>query len=146
VRLHAHPPISQHTHTHTHTQQWTDDGTYGGLTLAERTEILYQAQTAYFVALVMCQCWNLLGVARTRRVSIFTHPWNKQTLWGASAELVIVLLIVFIPFINSVFLTRPLPFVFFAFPFLFGIGLMLVMEGLKVLRGRFVGVERVLGW
>lgn len=23
------------------------------------------------------QIWNLMGVARTRRVSVFRHPWNR---------------------------------------------------------------------
>lgn len=69
-----------------------------------------------------------------------------MTLLGASAEVVIVLLICFIPVVNSVFLTRPLPFVFFAAPFLFGVALMLLMEALKAVRRRSPVVEWVLGW
>lgn len=69
-----------------------------------------------------------------------------MTLLGAAAEVVIALLIAFLPFINGVFLTRPLPLIFFAAPFLFGLALMLLMEGIKALRRRSPLVDRVLGW
>jgi hypothetical protein len=36
-------------------QAWNEDEGYAGLSLDQRNEILFQAQTAYFVALVMVQ-------------------------------------------------------------------------------------------
>jgi hypothetical protein len=98
------------------------------------------------VASSLLQIWNLVGVARTRRISVFNHPWNKYTLFGAAAEIVISVLMTFLPFINDIFYTRPLPFVFFVYPFLFGAALMLIMEVLKALRRRFHWAEVILGW
>jgi hypothetical protein len=45
----------------------------------------------------MAQISNLLGVARTRRLSVFKQPWNRHTLMGALGEMTITLLIVYIP-------------------------------------------------
>jgi len=63
-----------------------------------------------------------------------------------SAEVIVVLLIVFVPVVNGVFLTRPLPFLFFFYPFLFGVGMMFLMEAQKALRARSPLLEQLLGW
>ena len=94
----------------------------------------------------MVQIWNLVGIARTRRTSVFRHPWNRSTLLGACNEVIIVLFMVFVPWINDIFQTTSLPFTFFAYPFLFGLALMGVMECLKAIRAKVPLIERALGW
>ena len=42
---------------------------------------------------------------------------------GAMAEVLVVVVMIYVPFINAIFYTEPLPFVYFAWPFLAGIGL-----------------------
>jgi hypothetical protein len=59
---------------------------------------------------VMVQIWNLMGVARTRRRSLLQQPWNGRVVTGALAEVLVVIVMIFVPWINDIFNTRPLPF------------------------------------
>lgn len=75
-------------------------------------EIQYQAQSVYFVTLVLMQWGNLLAT-RTRRLSIFQQPplgpkttRNLYIFMAMGFTISILILIVFIPFFQNVFHTR----------------------------------------
>jgi sodium/potassium-transporting ATPase subunit alpha len=74
---------------------------------------LYQAQSTYFVTLVLMQWANLL-MTRTRRLSIIQQPpigprttRNLYIFMAMGFTISILVLFVFIPFFNNVFQTHP---------------------------------------
>ncbi|KAG2500240.1 hypothetical protein HYH03_001818 [Edaphochlamys debaryana] len=71
--------------------------------------ILAQAQTAYFVAVVMNKIIAAL-ISKTRRLSLFTQGVrnNRFMLFGFGFEAVLVVLISYVPPLNTVFSTGPL--------------------------------------
>eukprot|EP00004_Rigifila_ramosa_P028075 TRINITY_DN940_c0_g1_i4.p1 TRINITY_DN940_c0_g1~~TRINITY_DN940_c0_g1_i4.p1 ORF type:complete len:1037 (+),score=262.23 TRINITY_DN940_c0_g1_i4:38-3112(+) len=84
----------------------------GGLGFKERLAALEQAQTAYFVAIVICQLASLLS-SKTTKMSLAEHGLRKnmRLLYGIIAGLVLVVLVVYVPALNMVFSTQPLPLV-----------------------------------
>jgi sodium/potassium-transporting ATPase subunit alpha len=82
---------------------WASDSFVGGrYTVAEQLDILYEAQTGYFVSLVMTQLWNLMAV-RTRLASVFRHPFRWGVLKYIFGEILIVLVVVYVPVFASAF-------------------------------------------
>ncbi|KAI5800828.1 hypothetical protein FPQ18DRAFT_253093 [Pyronema domesticum] len=105
---------------------------------AERyAQILNEASSVYFVTLVVTQWFNLMSV-RTRRLSIFQHPplFNSQTR-NAYLFLAIILALVFaifflyLPRIQQVLGTTPVPVEHWFLPMAFGMGWLLLDEGRK---------------
>ncbi|KAJ1926956.1 hypothetical protein IWQ60_003356 [Tieghemiomyces parasiticus] len=132
---------------------------YKGYTLDELNEHWYTAQTIYFISLVMCQCFGNLLSLRTRYLSIFQHfpfplPWprrhrndclevaqteeaagpppgrNLVILVGWACSISLAIFIIYVPFVNNVFNTRPIPVQFFFIPIAYALG----MLGLDELR------------
>mmetsp|Transcript_18105 Transcript_18105/g.45586 ORF Transcript_18105/g.45586 Transcript_18105/m.45586 type:complete len:1179 (-) Transcript_18105:1049-4585(-) len=70
---------------------------------------LQSAQTAYFVTAVWCKIMNVL-VTKTRKLSIFQHGIrnNRFLLVAVVFECCLVVLLVYVPFLNVVFNTQPL--------------------------------------
>jgi sodium/potassium-transporting ATPase subunit alpha len=99
-------------------------------------EIYYTGTTVTFISLVYLQIFGNLLSTRTSFKSFFTQaPWRKPTrnLWCFAAELVsicIMLFIIFVPFFNSYFNTRPVPVQFYFIP----LGFCLVIFGADELR------------
>ncbi|KAL0239284.1 hypothetical protein PCE1_004972 [Barthelona sp. PCE] len=100
-----------------------DIASWNGFNYDARQEILLEAQTACFIAIIIVQYADL-AICKTQRLSIFQHGWNNrtstlgilfETLWGLSMS--------YVPIFNTVFLTRPLKGVFFlpAIPWAFAI-------------------------
>jgi len=69
---------------------------------------LRYAQTAYFISIIVVQ-WADLLIAKTRKLSIFEQGMrNKFMNFGLVFETVLGLLLVYLPFLNVAFGTRPL--------------------------------------
>ena len=74
------------------------------------TDPLYRtAITAFFASIVICQVSDVI-ICRTRRQSLFTVGvlGNKLVLLGIGAELTLLALISYVPFLNTFFGTAPL--------------------------------------
>ncbi|WP_201770308.1 cation-translocating P-type ATPase [Methanococcoides methylutens] len=85
------------------------------------TELLYrQAIMAFFAAVIICQVANLL-VSRTRVESALSRNLftNKMILLAIVSELLILSMIMFYPFANTIFGTAPVPveYLLLALPF-----------------------------
>ncbi|KAI0842402.1 calcium ATPase [Hypoxylon sp. FL0890] len=100
---------------------------------------LDKASSIYFVNLVVMQWFNLLAV-RTRRWSLFQHPpaFNKRTqnlyLFPAIAfALSMAILWLYIPQLQSILGTSPVPVEHWFLPFAFGLFILLFDEGRKCL-------------
>jgi magnesium-transporting ATPase (P-type) len=72
----------------------------------EQVNIYYQAQSAWYITLIMCQFWHI-WVCKTRQVSIFEHGFfsNLATVWGVSISIPVMVLIVYAPFLQGIFST-----------------------------------------
>ena len=73
-------------------------------------DILYMAQAAYFVAVVVQQCFNLISM-RTRSVSVFSHPpfSNHVIFYGWIYSLALAAAFLYIPGLNSSLFFNPFP-------------------------------------
>ncbi|KAI6086775.1 Na,H/K antiporter P-type ATPase [Hypoxylon rubiginosum] len=114
---------------------------------------LNEASSIYFVNLVVMQWFNLLGV-RTRRWSIFQHPpaFNKQTqnlylLPAVIFAVCMAILWLYIPQLQPVLGTSPVPVEHWFLPFAFGMFILLFDEGRKFLVRRYPnGAVAKLAW
>ena len=102
--------------------------------------LVYVGQTVSFVSLVMIQTFGNVFITRTHILSIVqSNPLLKRhrNLWIFVAQLVTVIfmiLIVFVPFINSIFNTRQIPVEFYFIP----LGFCAVFITLDELRKMFI--------
>ena len=102
------------------------------------TEIYYTGQTVTFVTIVYLQIFGNFLCTRTNFKSFFVQtPWKKasRNLWIVVAQATSVsmmLVIVFVPFFNSFFNTRPVPVEFFFLPLVFS-GVMFMADELRKL-------------
>jgi potassium/sodium efflux P-type ATPase len=76
---------------------------------ATQTAIYHQATTVTLVAIVACQIGNVFA-CRSERTSIFRLGFfSNPSIWlGIAAELVLILAIIYIPFLQKIFGTAPL--------------------------------------
>lgn len=90
-----------------------DGATYDAAT---QMRVLAQAQTAYFLTLVICQVFNLIA-CKTRLMSVFKHGMKN---WVVNAAIVISLsicvLLIYVPHVGVVFGTSPLDAIYWAIP------------------------------
>ncbi len=99
---------------------WSDG--YKGYTIAQLNNFLYTGQTVTFVALVMVQTFGNVYMTRTARLSIFQSlPFLKKfrNLWqiGAQASsVVIMMLMIYVPFIQTIFFASPIPVEYYFLP------------------------------
>jgi sodium/potassium-transporting ATPase subunit alpha len=98
---------------------------------------LNEANSVYFVNLVVMQWFNLMAV-RTRRLSIFQHPplFNRQTqnwlLFPAIAfALCMAIFWLYIPAFQDVLSTSQVPVEYFFLPAAFGLGILFLDEARK---------------
>jgi len=80
------------------------------LTGQQQAEIFYQAQSAWYVTLIMGQFWHI-WTCKTRTESIFKHGIfrNPVTLYGVTISLAVMLVVVYAPFLQGIFTTWTLP-------------------------------------
>eukprot|EP00003_Mantamonas_plastica_P022918 TRINITY_DN3993_c0_g1_i1.p1 TRINITY_DN3993_c0_g1~~TRINITY_DN3993_c0_g1_i1.p1 ORF type:complete len:1091 (+),score=399.48 TRINITY_DN3993_c0_g1_i1:732-4004(+) len=82
-----------------------------GINSYSRDDFLKAAQTAYFVSIVVVQ-WADLMICKTRILSIFQQGMrNKNLNFGLFSETLLAAILCYVPFINQIFLTRPIDFV-----------------------------------
>lgn len=71
--------------------------------------IWQQAQAAWYVTLICNQFWHIWN-CKTRQVSLFQHgPFkNPVTLYGVSVAVAVMLIVVYVPFLQPIFDTAAL--------------------------------------
>jgi len=129
---------------------WTSG--FHGKSDTELCNILYHAQTIYFVTLVITQFGNL-HATRTRYLSWFQHnPFKKESrnlylFLAMFCSLSLALLIVYIPFFNSLFNTRPIAAQFWFIPIAFAIIVFTADELRKLFCRKFDGwFTKYIAW
>ena len=129
---------------------WADG--YKGLDQLRLQEIIQTGQTVTFVSLVIMQIFGNLLSTRTHIRSFFQSipflkPTRNMAIFGAQlTSITIMLVVVFVPFFNRVFGTRPIPLEFFMLPIVCCI-LIFSLDELRKLfvRKRFLFFHRI-GW
>lgn len=89
------------------------------ITRDDQDRLLREAQTAFFVSLVMTQLWNLVSV-RTRFQSSLRQSFDSRLLLHMLGELMIVLIICYLPFFNINLSTAQARWYHFAIPAILG--------------------------
>ncbi|KAF8072642.1 Atpalpha [Scenedesmus sp. PABB004] len=76
----------------------------------EQLEIYWAAQSAWYVTLISSQFWHI-WVCKTRTESIFSHGVfrNIVTVYGVSLSVVVMIVVVYVPFLQGIFTTWHLP-------------------------------------
>jgi sodium/potassium-transporting ATPase subunit alpha len=115
---------------------------------AQQIHILAQAQTAYFLTLVICQVFNLLS-CKTRLMSVFKHGMKN---WMVNSAIVISLsisvILIYIPGMSVVFGTAPLPPLYWAIPIPMAVCVLLWNELRKLICRTWPNgiVSKILAW
>jgi magnesium-transporting ATPase (P-type) len=80
------------------------------LSAAQQLEIYYAAQAAWYISLVCSQFWHI-WVCKTRSESIFKHGIfrNMVTVYGVLISCTVMVIIVYVPFLQGIFSTAFLP-------------------------------------
>lgn len=112
---------------------------YKHYTKFQLDEFVFTGQTIVFVCLVIVQAFGNVFTTRTNNKSLFARlPFLEKgrNLWIFVAQLVAVmlmLLLVYVPYVNELFNTRPIPAQFFVIPFMFAALLIMLDELRKLL-------------
>jgi len=115
-------------------------------------EHYYRGQTVTFIAIIILQLFGNLYSTRTHINSFFMQlPWKKATknMWLFPAQIVsiiIMILVVFIPPINDLFNSRPVPVHFFFIPIGFALLIFLMDELRKLFVRRKILCFPKIGW
>ncbi len=74
-------------------------------------EILYEAQTSFFIAVVITRLGCVI-VCKTRRLSIFKQGIFSNWVLdiGLGVEIALAILLCYVPFLHTIFLTRPVSY------------------------------------
>jgi len=125
---------------------------YKGHTLEQLNELVFTGQTICFTSLVIMQSFGNLFSTRTNFRSFFQRlPFVKiyRNLWlfgGAFVSVILLILIIFLPFINSLFNTRPIPSQFFFIPLAFAAIIFSIDELRKLLVRKNIFCCKKLSW
>ncbi|PSC70763.1 sodium potassium-transporting ATPase subunit alpha-1 [Micractinium conductrix] len=80
--------------------------------LDNQKNVLQMAQSAYFLAVVVAR-WADLLVCKTRQESIFNQGMRNKVLnWSLLFETFVASMVVYLPPLNTVFNTRPVPVIY----------------------------------
>ena len=118
--------------------KWSDG--YKNYTKTQLDDFVFTGQTITYVCLVVVQAFGNVFVTRTNYKSLFSRlPFLEKgrNLWIFSAQFITVslmILIVYLPFVNSIFNTRQIPPQFFFIP----LGFAFLLIFLDELRKLFV--------
>jgi sodium/potassium-transporting ATPase subunit alpha len=127
-------------------EKWQTAGDFAGANLQTRTEALRQAQTGYFVALVMTQIINLFTV-RTRYQSFFKQKFRASLILIAIGEISIVIFLCFTTPLYTYLGTSYANWFHFVFPLIMGLSIFVVDEFKKLLVRKFPQTSLVkLAW
>ncbi len=112
----------------------------------------YEAQTVTFVSLVMVQTFGNLIITRAHFLSLWTSfPLRKahRNLWMFGSQLVsvvLMLVMVYIPFVNNIFLTRHIPVQYYFYPLIFDVAFILIDELRKLMVRKNVWIFAKTAW
>jgi len=110
---------------------------------------LAEAQTAYFVSIIIVQVSDML-ICKTRRSSIFRHRhFNKVSFFGFTSEIVFGVLITYAPFLNTGLGTKPIKFIYWLIPIPFAVFIFFYDEVRKFMLRRFAEnklLQKIWGW
>jgi len=99
--------IELHKLIYTADTNWKDgakpfESLYGNYTDVQQVQILHQATSAWYIGLVGAQLLHVFS-CRTRRTSIFQHGLrNLHTIGGVMASIVIMVVVIFVPGVQTV--------------------------------------------
>lgn len=116
--------------------KWTDG--YKGYTIAQLTHFVSVGQCIYYVTMVFMQYGGLLSV-RNRRVSILqSNPlWGPRRNLAVPAGMIGTMLIAIVNLygrgFHKVFVTAPIPGMFWGIPFSFALGILCMDETRKLI-------------
>jgi len=124
--------------------KWNNPNGYCGKTPDELNELLYTSQSVYFFTLVICQFGNVLSI-RTRSLSLFQHPPifsptgknNYKVFYSIIFSFCMAIFITYLPFFNSFFYTRPVPWKYIGIAFVFAVVVFIFDETRKWLIRRY---------
>jgi hypothetical protein len=106
-----------------------------------RKEALGLANTAYFISIIVVQ-WADLMICKTRALSIYQQGMGNEFMnFSLIFETVLGCVLIYVPFLNPVFLTEPIPFKFW----LCGVPFMIVIFAYDELRKAWIRGHRG-GW
>jgi hypothetical protein len=106
-----------------------------------RKEALGLANTAYFISIIIVQ-WADLMICKTRALSIYQQGMTNSFMnFSLIFETVLGCVLVYVPFLNPVFTTEPIPFKFW----LCGVPFMIVIFAYDELRKAWIRKNRG-GW
>jgi len=109
-----------------------------GLNFDDRMYILRQAQTSFLVSIIVVQ-WTDVMICKTRTLSIFQQGMrNTVLLIGLLEELLLGLMLVYVPFAHAAFKTQSLDFVMWTY----GIPFAFLILAFDELRKYFLRTER----
>lgn len=115
-------------------------GNVKGLSAEVLSELTYQAQSIYFLTLVVMQMFGNLQATRTRKMSVLFRPpignRGSQNYYIFAAMIVSFAFAIFFlraPFFNDIFLTRSPSWEYYLLPILFGLAMLLLDEVRKLL-------------
>lgn len=112
----------------------------------EQLRILNEAQTAYFVAIVITRIGVLIS-CKTRTRSILQQGMVNLVLnLGIAVELGLAIVLTYVPGIQDVFQTQPLKFKFWLIPLAFFAFVVVVEEVRKHLNRNKIGIFKHLAW
>ena len=115
---------------------WNSD--YKGHSYEQIQEFIYTRQTITFIGLVIMQSFGNIFATRTNRLSLFQQsPFDSKTrnLWifvAQSISIILMVLIVYLPYCNSLFNTRPPPLEFWFIPLIFAFIILVADEMRKL--------------
>ena len=116
---------------------WADG--YKNYSIDQLNEFIFKGQTIFFISLVIMQSFGNVFATRTNYYSLLQRlPFrkNSRNIWIFIAQLisvVLMILIIFLPFCNNLFNTRPVPIEFFFMPLIFAFIILLADELRKLM-------------
>ncbi|MBN2838008.1 MAG: HAD-IC family P-type ATPase [Fusobacteriaceae bacterium] len=119
-----------------------------GTELAFNNPLYLKAVTGYFVSIIICQIADVL-ICRTRVESLFVKGFfqNKLVYAGIFAELVLIGIIAYTPFVNTFFQTAPLTLFELLLPIPFALFILFADETRKYyLRKQNKFIQKYLSW
>lgn len=113
---------------------WGKEG-YLGLTIDQQEDYLATAQSIYFMTLVICQLGNLISL-QTRNLPFGVlqngkRKWpilEKAHIIAFFLELIVLIFLLYAPFCNSIFDTRPVGGRYWGIAFAYSFGLIFLVE------------------
>jgi len=117
-----------------------------GQELAMSDPLYLRAVTAFFASIIICQIANVF-IKRARRQSVFKAGINKTVLLGIASEIILLMIIVYLPYTHAFFGTHALTLseLFLGLPFALAI---FFGDELRrfFIRKENKAVEKILAW